>query len=291
MQPTSTVNIRWIDTKGIYDMELTSSYQLMILLPGLFCIAFVFSMFGKGGGEFILPLLISVLSLPFFSLATISLFLIFSQGLVMLMVYSGKHKLVDWPLALSLSIIVGTFAFAGGYLSFRVNPIYLKGTFAIFLLISAYKIWQGKKVPARKGRFGTWHRKLPGVEAEEYDMNFLYIVVPVAIISGIAGMLGISGGGLIMPICILLGGVPLRIAIGSNTLLVLTSSGTSFLGHIARGHYPPWTYVMMFAGATIAGALLGSRTHVKIQDELVKKGFIAILIIAAVWMVIKTLAK
>jgi uncharacterized membrane protein YfcA len=146
----------------------------------------------------------------------------------------------------------------------------------------------GKKVPAKKGRLGTWHRKLPD---EEYDMNFLYIVVPVAMIASVAGMLGISGCGLIMPICILLGGVPLRIAIGSNTMLVLASSGTSFLGHIARGHYPPWIYILMFAGATIIGALLGSRTHVKIRDEYVKKGFITILIAAAVWMVIKTFLK
>lgn len=272
-------------------MESISSQQLMIILPGLFCIAFVFSMFGRGGGEFILPLLISVLALPYFNLATISLFLIFSQGVVMLLVYGGKHKLVDWPLALSLAMIVGTFAFLGGYLSFHVKPIYLKGTFAVVLLISAYKIWQGKKVPAKKGRFGTWHRKLPGAAGEEYDMNFLYIVLPVALIAGVAGMLGISGCGLIVPICIILGGVPMRIAIGSNTMLVLTSSGTSFLGHIARGHYPPWTYILMFAGATIAGALLGSRTHVKIREEYVKRGFITILIVAAFWMVIKTFLK
>jgi len=269
-------------------MELISSHQLMILLPGFFCIAFVFSMFGRGGGEFILPLLISILSLPYFDLATISLFLIFSQGLVMLIVYGGKHKLVDWPLALALSLIIGTFAFLGGYFSFYIKPIYLKGTFAVVLLVSAYKIWQGKKVPAKIGRFGTWHRKIAD---EEYDMNFLYVVVPVAIIASVAGMLGISGCGLIMPLCILAGGVPMRIAIGSNTMLVLTSSGTSFLGHIARGHYPPWIYIMMFAGATIVGALLGSRTHMKIRDEYVKKGFITILIVAAVWMVIKIYLK
>ena len=269
-------------------MEFISSYQLMILLPGLFGIAFVFSMFGRGGGEFILPLLISILSLPYFELATISLFLIFSQGLVMLIVYGGKHKLIDWPLALVLSAIIGTFAFLGGYFSFHIKPIYLKSIFAIVLLISAYKIWQGKKVPAKKGRFGTWHRKIAD---EEYDMNFLYVVVPVAIIASVAGMIGISGCGLIMPLCILLGGVPMRIAIGSNTMLVLTSSGTSFLGHLARGHYPPWAYILMFAGATIAGALLGSRTHVKIREEYVKRGFITILIVAAVWMIMKALMR
>ncbi|UCH19815.1 MAG: sulfite exporter TauE/SafE family protein [Deltaproteobacteria bacterium] len=262
--------------------------EVSLILPGLFCIAFVFSMFGRGGGEFILPLLITILSLPYFDLATISLFLIFSQGLVMLLVYGGKHKLVDWPLAISLAFIVGTFAFLGGYASFRVKAIYLKGAFAVVLLISAYKIWQGKKVPAKKGRFGTWHRK---VADTEFDMNFLYILLPVATIAFVAGMLGISGCGLIIPVCILLGGVPIRIAIGSNTMLVLTSSGTSFLGHIARGHYPPWSMILLFAGATICGALLGSRTHMNIPDEWVKRGFISILVTAAIWMVVKTFLK
>jgi uncharacterized membrane protein YfcA len=269
-------------------MAVIALREVMLILPGLFCIAFVFSMFGRGGGEFILPLLITILSLPYFDLATISLFLIFSQGLVMLLVYGGKHKLVDWPLAISLALIVGTFAFLGGYASFRVKAIYLKGAFAVVLLISAYKIWQGKKIPAKKGRFGTWHRK---VADEEFDMNFLYIVLPVAVIAFVAGMLGISGCGLIIPLCILLGGVPIRIAIGSNTMLVLTSSGTSFLGHLARGHYPPWTYILMFAGATICGALLGSRTHMNISDEWVKKGFIARLVIAAIGMIVKTFLK
>ena len=83
----------------------------------------------------------------------------------------------------------------------------------------------------------------------------------------------------------------MRIAIGSNAMLVLTSSGTSFLGHLARGHIPPWIYIMMFAGATVAGALIGSRTHVKIREEYVKAGFIAILIVAAVWMIVKIYLK
>jgi uncharacterized membrane protein YfcA len=36
---------------------------------------------------------------------------------------------------------------------------------------------------------------------------------------------------------------------------------------------------------TVTGALLGARTHVNIPDEYVKKGFVAILVIAAIWMV------
>lgn len=264
-------------------MGPVTSSHLFIILPGLFVIGFVFSMFGRGGGEFILPFLISVVVLPFFDIATISLFLIFSQAVIMLCVYGAKHKLIDWPLAFSLALIVGCSAFFGGFLSIHMKPVYLKGAFALILLVSAWKIWQGKKVPAKRGRFGVWHRKM---RDDEYDMNFLYIVIPVAAVAFVAGMLGISGCGLIIPICILLGGVPIRVAIGTNTMLVLTASGTSFLGHVVRGGFY-WKLAFVFATATVIGALLGSRTHADISEKNVTRGFVAILVIAAIWMVVK----
>jgi uncharacterized membrane protein YfcA len=264
-------------------VETIAIHDLIIILPGLFCIAFIFSIFGRGGGEFILPFLITILALPYFDLASLSLFLIFIQGAVMLVVYGAKHKLVDWPLGLALAAIVGFSAFFGGYFSLNVKPIYLKGTFAVFLLGSAYFIGKGKKVAANKGRFGMWHRRMP---EEEYDMNFLYIFVPVGIIAFVAGMLGISGCGLIIPLCILVGGVPIRVAMGTNTMLVLTSSGTSFMGHVVRGSFP-WEFALIFAGATVIGSLLGSRMHVTISEKYIRIGFTAILVIAAVWMVTK----
>jgi uncharacterized membrane protein YfcA len=264
-------------------MGPVTSSHLCIILPGLFVIGFVFSMFGRGGGEFILPFLISIVVLPFFDIATISLFLIFSQAVIMLCVYGAKHKLVDWPLAFSLALIVGCSAFFGGFLSFHVKPMYLKGTFSIILLISAWKIWQGKKVPTKRGRFGVWHRKMPN---DEYDMNFLYIVIPVAAVAFIAGMLGITGGGLYIPICVILGGVPLRIAIGTNTMLVLTSSGFGLLGHLLRGGFY-WKLAFIFAIGSGCGALLGSRTHTNISEKNVTRGFVAIVVVAAIWMVVK----
>jgi len=73
----------------------------------------------------------------------------------------------------------------------------------------------------RLGKFGVWHRKFGG---GEYNVHILYLAVPVAVAAFLAGMVGISGGGLIVPIAVLLGGMPIRIAMGTNTFLVLASS-------------------------------------------------------------------
>lgn len=265
--------------------------NLAIMLITMFIIAGIFSILGRGGGEFYLPVLISFLSIPYFDIATVSLFAIFLQAFGMLLIYGSKHKLVDWPLAISLAVIVGIFAFLGGYLSFGLKPSYLKGTFAVLLLISAYLMWKGKGVQGKPGKFGVWHRTMMTPEGKtEYDMNFLLIIVPTAIIAFIAGAVGISGCGMIIPVCIILGAVPLRIAIGSNALLLLTSTGTSFFGHALRGQ-TPWELAFVLAMATLCGGLIGSRMHVKINEKTVKYSFIVILIVAAFWMLYKIYFK
>ena len=99
-------------------------------------------------------------------------------------------------------------------------------------------------------------------------------------------MVGISGGGLIIPICVLLGGVPIRIAMGTNTFLVLTSSTMSFAGHLIRGGFDP-ILGGIFGCVVIVGAQIGSRFHVKIGERTLRKAFSLILVVAAAWMLLK----
>jgi len=265
--------------------------NIATIILSMFIIAGIFSMLGRGGGEFYLPILITFLAIPYFDIATVSLFAIFCQAAGMLLIYGQKHKLVDWPLAFSLAAIVGTFAFIGGYASFAIKPSYLKGIFAVLLLVSAYFMWKGKGVPGKPGRFGVWHRKMTTPEGGlEYEMNFLLIIIPTAIIAFIAGAVGISGCGMIIPVCIILGAVPIRIAIGSNSLLLLASTGTSFLGHALRGQ-TPWSLAFVLALTTLCGGLIGARMHVEIKEKHIKWAFIAILIIASFWMLYKIYAK
>jgi uncharacterized membrane protein YfcA len=110
----------------MFGLEGFTIAKFIITIIAMIGISALFSIFGRGGGEFKLPVLITVLTmLPYFDIATISLFCIFVQGATMLVVYGSKHKLVDWPLAFALAVIVGTFAFMGGYFAFKVDALYL----------------------------------------------------------------------------------------------------------------------------------------------------------------------
>jgi len=227
--------------------------------------------------------MITLLPISFYTAAGISLFLIFLQSISMVLIYSGKHNLLDWALAVFLAFIIGISSFLGGFLSKGMNSVYLKIIFAIVLFFSAILLLFNKRVKLHF-KHGVWHRR---VGNEEYYVNIPLILFPVALAAFIAGMLGISGGGLIVPIAVLLGGVPLRYAIGTNTFLVLISSSMGFLGHVAKGGIE-WKFCLMFGIAIIIGSQIGSRLHIKVDERALRAGLAMVLSFAALWMIFRT---
>jgi len=73
--------------------------EIAVTAALVFIISLIFSMFGKGGGELYLPVMLTLLNIAFYTAAGVSLFLIFLQSISMIFVYSQKHKLIDWKLA------------------------------------------------------------------------------------------------------------------------------------------------------------------------------------------------
>ncbi|MCD6536502.1 MAG: sulfite exporter TauE/SafE family protein [Thaumarchaeota archaeon] len=258
-------------------------WSVAVAAIAVFLTSLTFSIFGRGGGDLYLPIIISLLPLSYHSCAKISLFLIMLQGISMLMIYHGKHRLVDWGLAVLIGVVVGVSSFLGGFLSYQIPPTALKITFSIALLLSAYFIYRGVQAKPPIKRFGVLSRR---VGRQEYYFNLAYAVPPIAFAAFMAGMVGISGGGLIIPVCIILGGVPIRVAMGTNTFLVLASSSMSFAGHMTRGGFDP-LLGLIFGAAVIAGSQIGSRLHVKIGEKTLRKMFAIILVLAAIWMLAK----
>ena len=60
----------------------------------IFAISLVFSMFGRGGGDFYLPVIVTLLNMPFYTAAGVSLFLILIQSVSMVSIYSTRHRLL-----------------------------------------------------------------------------------------------------------------------------------------------------------------------------------------------------
>ena len=264
--------------------------SLILTYVIVFSVASVLSMFGKGGGEFYVPLLIT-LGMPFQSAASTSLHCLAFSGTAMTFIYHQKMRQVDWHLAAVLFSTAGVSAFLGGFFSGGIEPFYLKITFSVTLFVAAGVMYFRMNRPAENERnavleeqhnklFWVWHRS--GKE-NSFDMNLLLVLPPVAIVAFLAGMVGISGGSLIVPIMIILGGVPIRRAFATNSVLVLL---TSLMGLFGRGITLglDLSVAVPIAFFAMVGALTGSTLSGKIETARLQRYFIVVIIVAGLWM-------
>ena len=253
-----------------------------MILVGIivFFITLVLSMLGKGGGEFFVPIFLAY-GIPYHQAASASLFILMVSGFMMMLIYNRK-ALIDWYIGLILIASVASGSFLGGFVSAKISVTVLKITFSILLFISAFLI--SRKKESLNIKIGpTLKRKCCN---EEYEIPLLIIIPSVFAIGFIAGMVGISGGGLIVPLLIILGNMPIRLAFATNSLMVLFSATTGFIGKgLSVGI--DWKFNITVAIFASMGSLIGSSLSTKVKTENLKKIFIYVILIAAIWMMVK----
>jgi uncharacterized membrane protein YfcA len=244
----------------------------------------VFSMFGQGGGAFYVPMLLA-LSVPMYEAATTSQVLIMVVSSSSMLVFA-KARTVDWKLVLLIEPPTNIGAFLGGYFSPYFPADISKLCFAGVLLIGSYYMYRPPKpasgVPAGgPSHWWLWHSS--GV-AMPYTINVL-ILVPIMLLAGfVAGMLGVGGGLLKVPAVVVLGGVPMSIAVGSSSLMIGVTAMTGFFGHLLRGHLDLWLTVVLAAGVLI-GSQIGPRIAVKTDQSKLKRYFAVLLVAIAAWLI------
>ena len=253
------------------------------------CLAFfiaagISSMIGIGGGVLYVPILLAF-GFPFYQAAAISIFIIMALSVSASLVYH-RVRLVDWKLALIIEPLTAIMSLVGGYYSSFIQIKELKILFILVLIVSGYfMIKPIKKIRDKfinKRKWGYWSRKFG---EKKYSVNLL-IVLPIAALAGIvAGLLGIGGGVIIVPLLVLLLGVPMKIAVGTSCFMAGITALFGFWGHYFAGHFEP-KITLILALVVFAGAQVGSRISIKVDKILLKKIYAIFLFLISVWMMV-----
>jgi uncharacterized membrane protein YfcA len=259
------------------------SHEMLILLSFIFlAVSILFSMLGQGGGAFYVPMLLAV-SVPFYVAAATSQVLIMVVSLSSMLVFA-KAKMLDWKLVLLIEPPTNLGSFLGGYFSDYIPSYVAKLCFAGVLLIGAYFMYKPVKEHARPASDRHWWKWQRTGVAEPYTINVI-VLVPIMIAAGfIAGMLGVGGGLIKVPAVVLLGGVPMKIAVGSSSLMIGVTALTGFVGHLLQGHFDLKLTAALAAGVLI-GSQIGPRLSVRIDRGKLKKFFAMLLFAIALWLI------
>lgn len=259
-------------------------FEQVALLCGIFFIvSVIFMMFGQGGGAVYVPMLLAF-GLPLYRCAATSQVLIIVATISALLVFQ-KAGFVDWSLALIVEPPTNLGAFLGGYFSPYFPAAFSKLAFSCIILIGAYfmirPIRDRQIEPA--DRSDRWYCLERNFGSESYSLNLLALI-PLMIVAGfVAGMLGVGGGLIKVPALVLLGSVPMKIAVGSSSLMIGITALTGLFGHALVGHFNP-KLALTLGVAVLAGSQIGARLGVKVDKKRHKKYFGYLLIFIACWM-------
>ncbi len=225
-----------------------------------FLIAFIFSMFGQGGGSVYSPMLILLGYATLLATSTslvLNLITSLSAGYIFY-----RNKMIDYKASFLFvpGIVLG--AFMGGYLSQFVDSTVLLWLFVFFLLSLGarmfYTYWE-------KG--GGEENAPPSLPTSTYVL-IVFFSFAVGIISG---LLGVGGGILIVPFMVYVCGYPTKYAAGSSHLIISFSALAGIIGH-ASTHRLDLQLIVVTGLAVLIGGNLGARFSMGFKSRAIKAG-------------------
>ncbi len=115
-------------------------------------------------------------------------------------------------------------------------------------------------------------------------MTLLFSLIIIGLLAGVfSGFMGVGGGVVMIPLMILLLGYDQHQAQGmSLAVLAVPVTFIAAYNYHTAGHTIDWKYALVIAACFVIGGFFGSKIAVAINQEVLKKIFALILVIAAV---------
>jgi hypothetical protein len=254
------------------DISITLLYAVIFA----FLIAFVFSMFGQGGGSVYSPLLILLGYAVLVSTSTslvLNLITSVSAGYIFY-----RNKMIDFRASFLFvpGIVVG--AFAGGFLARYVNTTILLWVFVFFLVVlgarMVYTYWEKGKVEEKPKSLSTAMQ--------------VFIVLFSLGVGLISGLLGVGGGILIVPFMTYVCKYPTKMAAGSSHLIISFSALAGIIGH-ATSHRLDIPLIAVTGLVVLIGGNLGARISMRVKSRMIKAGLGLLMWALAAQLVVKLL--
>lgn len=165
--------------------------------------------------------------------------------------------------------IVGTLL--GAELGLRTSAELQLTVFAVVMLAAAVSMYLGQSAVEHAGRP---HHPVP------------LILLVGALVGGLTGFVGVGGGFLYVPALVLLGGLPMKQAVGTSLALIMISCSAG----VVRYHGSldlDWRAIALFTGVALLGVALGSRLVIHVSQAVLRRGFaIFLLVMGAVVLLV-----
>jgi hypothetical protein len=247
------------------------------MVLGALAIGLALGLLGSGGSILTVPILVYgvgrddkiAIAESLAIVGTIALFGSFSYA---------RTKEIDWRSVVLFGIpgMLGTYAGAwiAQFISGGVQLLIFSG---VMLLASYMMLRPNSKIIGSSGQPAPYGK----------------VAVDGFVVGVVTGLVGVGGGFLIIPALVLLGGLPMRRAVGSSLVIIALKSFTGFIkyqSHFAEsGPGVDWNLISVFATVGVLGSFLGNAVSSYLDQRRLKQMFGVFLIFMGLFVLVKEL--
>lgn len=198
-------------------------------------------------------------------------------------IHNAIRNRVHWQSVLFFAPPSMVAAYIGSVLSHPVSGHVLLGVLACVMLLAAYMMVRGPDVehvqPHPPRPRAAWKIMLDG-----FAVGLLI------------GFVGIGGGFLVVPALVILGGLPLRLSVGTALTITALSSAVSFIKHYndLPSLNPPlsvdWNTIGLFVGVGVLGRWVGHQLGSRVTHLALTRWFSYFLTAMAIFILIREFA-
>lgn len=237
----------------------------IIVLTAAVIMGFTLGLLGGGGSILAVPILVYLAQIDEKVAIATSLLVVGATSLGAVIGHARAGN-VSWRTGLIFGVFSMAGAAIGGQIAKFIPGGVLLGIFAGFMLITAIMMLRPKK---------------EGAEAAVKKVDKLPIMkigLEGLVVGAVTGLVGAGGGFLVVPALVILGGLDMRIAIGTSLLVIAMKS---FAGFASFASYVPidWALAASFTGAAMVGSFAGSQVSTRIDANKLRKGFAVFVLV------------
>jgi len=206
---------------------------------------------GGGGSILMVPLLAYVAGMDAKQAIATSLLVVGTTSAVGAISHARAGR-VQWRTALMFGATAMAGAYAGGHLAKFIPGTVLLVGFAVMMVATAIAMLRGRKNNAT-------------TTENSHHLPLAKIAVVGLAVGMVTGLIGAGGGFLLVPALVLLGGLPMPIAVGTSLVIIAMNSFAGLMGYLSSVRID-WSLGAALTAAAVVGAL-------KVDPETLRKGF------------------
>jgi uncharacterized protein len=241
--------------------------DLLILAGGGVFSGILSGLLGIGGGFIIVSLLVVLGYPPIQAVATSSLVIVLSSSTGSF--YNWQNGYLNLNKVGSIAIPAVITAQLGVYLAVKISDYVLLTIFSLFLITNIFLIQLRKRLVAQNKTSHTFFNP------------FIAKIATGSIAGFLAGLLGVGGGAIMVPLQMLLLNEEIKVAIRTSLGVIVAATISSCIVHATQGN------VLFVEGLTLGvggvlGTQLGTRVLPKLPDSVVSRIFSLFLLTMAI---------